>query len=389
MSPELLSAYKATRAAETLDNYSRADQIKISNLDLQENPLNHSRFSFYEDETFWEHVREKYIKWGDQINFRPGGVISEWVARIPGLYWMPESSAIRQVSESMIESIGNINTLTPIGKSSVVIGGIGTLKIPPDINGYRLVTYSMNSNASTGIPILIAPDVWYFYDISEGSTFELNDCEWTEIPSGWSQHFPSTRNAVRGCILVREISNIEYVRQRNPTQIHPFAIMEYETPNGEILHDFVFVSAVTNQSGYRNRISDFFEYYLTANGRFGKYLTAGDISDPLWESKFNTPEDLLRTSVNAEAQLDVLLARIHGTMSKGKTIDAINIALINGYDIAGLKRLAEYVKIPKGLLPDNETVSNFSIRLIDKCLERRCLDALVDWIIKERPSLIM
>ncbi len=90
-------------------------------------------------------------------------VVSDWVARVPGLFWAEYSGEIRKHSEQDI-AIKSKDWIVfhPLGKSKKVLGGIGTIHLPPNDEGKRLISITSSCNASVGIPLLIYPEFMIF-----------------------------------------------------------------------------------------------------------------------------------------------------------------------------------------------------------------------------------
>lgn len=387
----LVNPYKNTRIAETIANYARVDEVEINPEHLGEAGNKFSTIEVYDEGDFWWKVLNTPDNYWDKL-FRiyMPTTLSEWVARVPGLYWKQGSEALRKVTQSAIETIGNeYVVLQPIGKSQVVLGGVGTVKLPPDINGYRLVTISTGRNASTGIPALIAPGVWDYCHLKEGILLDRVSGIWRKMPIEWHQHFPSTRDIPRGCLIIHENEDIRISKNKEviPTLFHPFSVMEYYTDNA-IFHDFVFVTVTTEQSGYRQRVQDFFEYYRKSNGRNGKYLLEVDISTPLLEAQYLTPAELRKNDASSGPQLDILLSRIRGDTFKGQAIEDIIKAINANYDSKGLERLGSMVGLNPAVWITNESVAKLSIRLMDYCLENEQVDTLLEVVVMDNPALL-
>ena len=65
-------------------------------------------------------------------------VLLQWFPRVPGLYWLDGSENLRQLSPEA-EEFRSTHWVSykPYGKSRKVMGGIGTLRLPPSIDNYR------------------------------------------------------------------------------------------------------------------------------------------------------------------------------------------------------------------------------------------------------------
>ena len=96
----LREAYIGVRIMETNDNYSRADASLSS---LPETRTSRSNQYFDGDEYVWERIfYNPESVWGLTFYFNPVAM-SEWVARVPGLYWRPGAKDMRKLSPAAIE----------------------------------------------------------------------------------------------------------------------------------------------------------------------------------------------------------------------------------------------------------------------------------------------
>lgn len=88
----LKELYKGTKLIETVENYALAEEVNS----IKEDILNDECFWFSNDEEFWRNIIANPIKfWNQKIDLY-NFVVSDWIARIPGLYWTPSSEQIRQ-----------------------------------------------------------------------------------------------------------------------------------------------------------------------------------------------------------------------------------------------------------------------------------------------------
>ena len=389
MANEILAPYKTLRVVETVFNYARADQIDITPEDIRSIKQTFNAYEIYDDGMFWRKILESNDEyWDKSFQIFGPATLSEWVARVPGLYWKKGSETLRNVTESAIEQIGNFGrVLQPIGKSQVVLGGIGTLRLPPDANGYRMVSISIGRNPSMGIPVLFTPDVWDALSLKEGSVIDKMRAVWRKMPTEWHPHFKFVNDMPRGCFVVTD-SNMVSTYKHNilPTLFHPFSVMEYYTDSG-IFFDYVFVTATNEQTDYRSKVQEFFEYYRNIKGRNGTYMLECDIATPFLDAAYSTPAEL-RQNNYGESQLDIITKRIKGDTFKGRTIEKIIEIINNNYTSENIKKLGE----PLGLKPfawiTNDPVAKLSIKLLDFCIENNRVDSLLELLVEDNPQIL-
>lgn len=382
----LRRAFIGCRVIETAENYARADTP------LVDRPVASAGVGgrgYYDDGEFWRGIlADPDALWGATISIDPVA-LSEWVARVPGLYWRPESEQLRQLSPEAVEYQSQAwITFRPWGKSQKVMGGIGTLRLPPAADGYRLATLTTTCNVSAGVPVLIAPEAWEHHRLREGVVLG-GQARWQAMARGWSSLFPSTRGIPRGTLVVDRPEDLRVFEadDRVPTVIHPFTIMEYYQ-GGLELFDYVYAAADTGESGYRGRLERFFGAYKDKQERYGRYLLAGDALSPLWDAQFESPEDLRRADPSSGSQLSLLEARVRERhLGENLTEDLLE-ALATTCDTAGdVRRLSEEAGIPPAVWFAGGTVAEVSSQLVSVALERDRLAALVEVLATHYPEL--
>src|ERR1700687_2989529 len=306
--------YRAARSLEAIENYGHADDPLLQDVKPTDEVLD-CDCTFDHDDKFWKsrllestRIKKGKCESSNAFNFF-GFAVSEWVARVPGLFWTKRAEKLRMLGDQAIQyESPRWTTLHPPGKSAKVLGGIGTMKFPPNERGYHLVTLSAGHNASSGIPVLVSPEAWDAHDISEGCVINLA-AKWQPMAAEWAYRFPSIKGIPKGYLMVENASQIHCVLAREqPTQIHPFTVMEYSRGNS-LLFDFVYATADTGDQAYRAKLESFFDSYKRDSGRYGRYLLSADIGNPLWDADYDDPASL-RGDKGAVAQLHLLAARV-------------------------------------------------------------------------------
>lgn len=80
---KLKDLYKGVKIIETIQNYTLSEISKID-----ENTRKSSDKYFYNEESFWNSIINNPERfWGKEIDLY-NFVVSDWVARVPGLYWI-------------------------------------------------------------------------------------------------------------------------------------------------------------------------------------------------------------------------------------------------------------------------------------------------------------
>lgn len=225
---------------------------------------------FYTEESFWKNITSNPTRfWGKQIDLY-NFVVSNWVARVPGLYWTEISQNMRQHNESDIafQSL-EWTVFNPPGKSKKVLGGIGTLLLPPTEEGKVLMSVTSSCNASSRIPILANPEVLEVLNLKQGNSVSIKKAKWQPMDIQRTKQFDSVKGIPRGCLIIDSPDKIELYNDDCPVVYHPFSIMEYEYKD-TILYDFVYVTADSKVKDVDLLIEKFFEDYRKNEGRNGR-----------------------------------------------------------------------------------------------------------------------
>lgn len=385
MNSNLTKAYKATRILETLNNYSVAADLNVT---AHRNffPSQHNRILEVDaDKHFWQEVlTNPEACWNKSYSFGYC-TISEWVPRIPGLYWSKGSAAIRAFADAEIvkEMPGHIE-YNPPGKSSRVIGGVGTLRLPEDVSGNRLFTLTSSGNSSVGIPILFTADQLEKLTLKQGDVITVHKAFWKKMSIEWARQFSSTTGFPRGYLTVHNLNDIDVLYRGQPVEYHPFSVMEYQQGDA-LLFDYVFVTAVSDNPNARNRIEKFFKNYRTKEGRNGSYLLACDISTPLFDSRYTSPAEM--KSAYENSQMNMIEKRIQKEYFNEHTLQEIATILPKFYKTStAILTLAGLLELPVARLA-TDAAAKMSSQLIELCYNENKIAYLIDRITQENPNI--
>jgi len=379
---ELSTLFKATKIVETIENYSIAESNKFT----YSVPTNINGDDwFYEDEQFWREVitnPERY--WNKKVNLY-AFTISDWVARIPGLYWANYSADLRKHSENEIaKQSKQWIEFYPPGKSKKVLGGIGTILLPPNDEGKRLLSISSSCNASLGIPVLIFPDVFDSLNLKQGDAISIKNARWQPLDVSWSKRFASTQGIPRGCLIIDSPDKIEINQRDVPVAYHPFSITEYQKGDS-LLFDFVYLTVDSKLDNVRKEIEEFFKYYASKENRHGKYLLNPNMVQPIFETQYNSPLEMQQPS--EKAKIELLYKRIRNVSFKRTTLDKLIEILPHYYDSSmAVRRLAKNVGVSQAIFQEDNAAS-MSAQLINYCSDENKIEELADRMIVEYPSI--
>lgn len=379
-------AYKATRILETLSNYSISDNLVTAEIPTADLVNKEQLIYLNDDQMFWEMVlKDPDNFWSKEFDL-DYCVVSEWVARIPGLFWAKGAKSIRDLSDTeIVTNRPGYIEYTPSGKSGKVLGGVGTLKFLPDMNGNTLYTLTFSCNSSVGIPALFTDDVINALKIRQGDLLNVRSAKWMKMSLEWAKQFESTKGIPRGYLLIDDPGNITVSKREKHIEYHPFSVMEYQRDNA-LFFDYVFVTSVSSKRDNRKRLEKFFDNYRKKDGRNGKYLFACDMANPLFESKYNTPTEM--RGDYESSQMEILEQRVRKEYFKNTTIDEIARFLPGFYKTgSSIRTLTDFLELPSANLVD-ASAAKMAIQLLQMCIENNKVENLVDRVVFDNPDFL-
>jgi hypothetical protein len=377
----LQELYKGAKIIETLENYSLADPVVTPIL-----PKSLKRDVYiYSDEEFWKEVIQNPITYWKKEICLDRFVVCDWIARVPGLYWSKASMVMRQDREQDIDMRSREwKEFYPPGKSRKILGGVGTLLLPPLDDGKVLISVSSGCNASTGIPILVYPDVIDAFDIRQGDLVRINNAMWLPMSEQWSAHFATTAGIPRGYLVVDTPDKINIVKRNCPIEYHPFTLMEYEDKDA-LKYDFVFVSVDSKVRNAEMKITEFFESYAKKDGRNGQYLINSNLVSPIFPTRYSSPSELRDPSEKANVKL--LHERVKESHFKAASLEVLIERLPKHCQTStAIRTLATNVGVNVALLKE-DSAARMSAQLIILCIEKNIVEQLIDRLVLQYPLI--
>ncbi|MBB4080940.1 hypothetical protein GGR28_003579 [Lewinella aquimaris] len=379
----LQTAYTTARVIETLENYALSDVVN----DCSHTANDSSRYAVgaYSDEHFWNVVLNDIEGTWDKQFTLEDVTLSEHVARVPGLYFHPQAQHFKKLLDVHKEYVTDRWThYSPPGKSQKILGGIGTLQIPPTLENWRIASVSTSNNASVGIPVLVHEEVWQHHKLGEGKRIELLHAYWKKMDASWAKRFFSMRGIPKGYLVIDHPDQLRINGNTYPTIYHPFTIMEYEL-EGSLFYDFVFVTVDSSDPDFRNQIRAFLGEYRYMKGRHGHYLIEPFVNNPLLDENdvlFQSPEELRRENAAAGSHLNLLVERIKHERFNQRTLDEIKIFIDNFLDIDDLKTVSDDIDIRVNSWYGGRRVFDESANFLDRVIKDDKEDVLVDILAK-------
>lgn len=405
---------RTARGIEALENFARADGPlepgSAAHGEDDEGAGDGRGNGIHSDDFFWATVAgwfprrdgdpgpdDPFAEWWEQPFSFMVAAVSEWVARVPGLHSSPGAAALRASARRGLEAVSNgWHAYTPEAKTALVLGGTGTLKLPPNEQGYHLVSLSVGHNASTGIPALVAPEVWEHprfgraggpRHMAEGDVLYDVTARWRKMSLGWAERFESIKGIPRGYLVLDRPECIGHVGERGtPVHFHPCTVMEYESGDA-LLWDFVFCSVDTQVAGLRRRVEEFFADYCRAGGRDGRYLFPADVADPWWDAEFASPAEL-RASRAGRTQLELMKERVYRQTYGGRTLDALIRALAERSTVDEMREFAATLDLGAGIVAGRMTPGEAAAALVHAAARRKeegKVEALLDALLARTP----
>jgi hypothetical protein len=393
----LIRALVGARINETSDNYARADQFLTAKPVTDTAPPPGTE-SYTNDELFWREILADKRRYLNKTFFFGNLVVSEWVARVPGLAWKPESQRLLELctlgdsqTPSRVLILDGMRVYQPEQKSAHVMNGVGTLRLPPNTLGEWLFSVSSQGDASYGVPVLVSPDVWE--RIQEDNTCEgriiSGKARWQPMDASWSTHFRSTGDIPPGYFVLRDPDAIAVEDRTVRTWVYPFTIMEYQSDAAE-LFDYVYCGAHTDEADFRQGLEVFFEEYRRKfGGSYSRYLIAGDLVDGLWPADFNSPAELLSLDSSARSQLELLQERVLEHALGEKVIDELLVKMQRVLTDDDLVRLSSEVGIDKRVWQKTNTIlAEQCSQFLAAVVAEKKQDTLMEQLAMQAPAIL-
>lgn len=369
--------YKATRLTETADNYAVADQVDFAG---SRNIQGASNNVIVNESKFWAASLKNPEMYIDLAFDLPSVTLSDWIPRVPGLFFRDNSLQLRQIAD--LSGVGYM----PHMESVYVMGGFGTSRFPPDLSGNRIVSVTTSTSATCAIPAIIPNTVWNHLSLEPGDKLSLMKVTWRSMVGEWSQRFESVRGIPRAYLFIEDESQIRVVGKTNPPWYYPYTIMEHTVGNA-LHYDYVFGTVENNESS--QWLSDWFERYLRNRVNNGRYLLNPDPTHPLFDTAYDSPEQLRRAESGGRYHLEILKEKIRGAYFNGRQIEEIIQLLSNSYaDNDNIRRIATYLTFPAVQFASSRPADRIS-QLVDWCIDNPGkMEELIDKIIVEHPDLL-
>jgi hypothetical protein len=156
--------------------------------------------------------------------------------------------------------------------------------------------------------------------------------------------------------------------------------------NGLEMFDFVFATANSGDPDHRRHLQEFFESYKARPGRNGEYLTSADISNPLWEARYQSPQELCRSHPSAQSHLKFLERRIQEAQLGKETQLHVLRALCSLPDVEYIRRISRQIDMNPALWISTSSLSDNAVQFLARVDMATQMPALIETLAVECPS---
>ena len=384
-----LNVQKLPAVSESINNYSITDNFNIQGESII-TPDSHGNYpmEIYDDEQFWNTINngiknENYC-WDRKFLFYYV-IVSEWIPRMPGVFWTEKSAALRNLATNEITSrTGRIVTYTPVGKSSKVLGGIGTFKCAPQ-EKFRMVCLTVSGNASVGIPTLISNDVWKEHGLEEGSVLRNLKVQWVKMSTNWSPKFSSSINLIRGCLILTHSEDLQKEDSLANPVAHPYTILEYYR-NGAPYYDFMFFTI--NKKWDKTKYKTWVDEYKNQENRDGRYIFEPDPNEIIYRADYLSPSHYLS---KGQEDINIIESRIEEILKDessgvfGSIYSFLMTEISNENELVTISK-QNIINIPPVQWRGKSSLANTIKSFLDLIINQKKLISLFDLLQSEYPQ---
>lgn len=360
---------------------------------------------YRDEESFWRDafsVAESGRELGKVVlrNF----LLSDWVPRVPGLYWKTESVRLRaQADGYMMQTTpggfgADAPTYLPSGKTLQILGGVGNVRLSPTNSG-QVICVSSSGEYWRGIPVLIQSEAWN--SLGEIPIARRADVTgvWTAMPRDASQGVGGEAGIPRYCLVVKSPKHIKVSAKSGPGYGSSWTLFERRDPNTSLVtYDFAYSVFVVGPKQRNARgdgsfsdvrqASQFLQDYVRHFK--GRMLTDFDERLPRFDALLPISE-LMSREVDP-GKLRSFVERVKKNALSPETVryNQLPQVLMANFDLEELRLLAfDYLGLSlEDLIGPTAGKAEAVDALISFCEQAERLPDLVTGVVKERESLV-
>ncbi|MCB7128797.1 MAG: hypothetical protein J3T61_04595 [Candidatus Brocadiales bacterium] len=188
---------------------------------------------------FYERPRRNRRLVGGEIIRLKNLQLTDWVPRLPGLYWTKVSFEKRKEAKRLVErKLGNMEILYPHPKSNMVLGGLGSLRINKRKN-LKLLCCTSSGNCDAGIPVILKGDLYdeIQKDIKRGMQIDIEGY-YSIIPDPLYLFFRRSSHLPKYCIFVESRLSMKKKENSKVLKLSANAWTLYQTTTDEFLYAY-------------------------------------------------------------------------------------------------------------------------------------------------------
>jgi|GEM_PF-1376025 len=333
---------------------------------------------------------------GDQVTLKAFR-LSTWVPRVPGLYWKAESRQLRSAAQGERLAPGaGLGIYTPVGKTLLVMGGVGNVRLLPAGSG-RVICASSSGFYWQGVPVLVQDDAWRAYgDVPAGLECDLTGV-WTPMPREHAQALGGDAGIPRYCLVVNRRQDIAPLKDAWPGSSAAWTLFEYRDADSRSRYDFVYCTWEVKRGSPLRRpaeedahnTDEASEFLLEYMRQFhGEAMTDFDEETPHFNAYLPVNE-LMNRQVDP-ARLAAFVERIKKRTLSPEAVryEELPKLLLRHFDAEELRLLALDhlgLDLPRLIGPTAGLVDQVDA-LVDYCEQNDRLEDLVAGVVQERPQ---
>lgn len=216
--------------------------------------------NFANNESIWDEIISKRLRRTDLNVILEGFFLFEWFPRSPGLFHTETATKSRRQAEDHIDSVEDgVTIYNPYGKSSMLDGGIGTVRLKPiEIKNqtYYLMTASSTGICHEGFPLAVPSDYYNKY-IEEINDFKVKPFmvvgKLQFVPESLSKLYRGSKKVPQLYLQVEHLIPTRFSRTFEPApySLRQSIVWRHPSPRRDSFWVSVAVSFLSDYEGHK------------------------------------------------------------------------------------------------------------------------------------------
>jgi hypothetical protein len=316
--------------------------------------------------------------------------LSEWVPRVPGLYWKDESLKLRDGARfETLQTDHRFAIYSPAGKTMHILGGVGNVRLLPSGQS-QLLCASSSGEYWRGVPVLLEGEAFQEYrDAPDGIVVSLEG-RWRPLPAEYARQLGSNAGIPRYCLVIDAADHVTVLNDGSSwswkCQSSAWTLFEYRGEDNLPRYDFAYCifRAFRSKTGHLEEATYFIRDYVER--RHGTVLTDFDQEIPQFDAWLPINE-LMSREVDPR-RLRALVNRVkEGALSPERVqYETLPSVLMDHFNIEELRILAvDYLALDlEDLVGPSAGKVDHVQALVDFCDEQERTADLVAGAIQQR-----